>query len=163
MASPNTLIFVDMPTDDPAAAARFYCEVLGWEDDQRSTGLFHRLIPGGMFPNKDGTPSEVSNLHVGLTLAANARPHPDPAGAPPRRVSVDGRKPRVWVLVGEGQSDADIIDKAVRRGARLLWRDHYWAEFNGYNAAFRDPWGNEIVLWTRAGANPAVPLEFTRE
>lgn len=163
MPSPNTLIFVDMPTDDPAAAARFYCEVMGWEDDPRSTGLFHRLIPGGVFPNKDGTPSEVGNLHVGVSLASNARPHPDPAGVPPRTVSREGRKPRVWILVGEGQSDADILDKAVRRGARVLWRDHYWAEFNGYNSAFRDPWGNEIVLWTRAGPHPAVPAEFTRE
>ncbi len=29
MASPNTLIFVDMPSDDPAAAGRFYAEVFG--------------------------------------------------------------------------------------------------------------------------------------
>ena len=82
---------------------------------------------------------------------------------PPRHVGHDGRKPRIWILVGDGQADADILDKAVRRGARVLWRDHYWAEFNGYNAAFRDPWGNEIILWTRAGPHPDVPPEFTRE
>ena len=163
MAGPNTLIYVDLPSDDPAAAARFYHAVLGWEDDPRGRELFHRMIPGGFFPNKDGSASEVGNLHVGVYKAANARPHPDPAGAPPRYLAPDGRKPRVWVLVGEGQSDAEILDRAVRNGARILWRDHYWSEFNGYNSAFRDPWGNEIILWTRAGPHPDVPPRFTRE
>src|ERR1700676_1747679 len=83
-AGPNTLIYVDLPSDDPAAAARFYQAVLGWEDDPRGRELFHRMIPGGFFPNKDGSDSEVGNLHVGVYKAANARPHPDPAGAPPR-------------------------------------------------------------------------------
>jgi len=163
MAGPNTLIFVDMPSSDPPATARFYAEVLGWDDDPRSRGNFHRMMPGGFFPNRDGSPSEVGNLHVGIYDPANARPHPEPGGAPPRVASTEGRKPRVWVLVGEGQSEADILDKAARRGAKVLWRDHYWSEFNGYNAAFRDPWGNEIILWTRAGPNPKVPRDFTRE
>ena len=163
MAGPNTLIFVDLPADDPADAATFYAEVLGWEDDPRPAGLFHRLVPGGFFPNKDGSESEVGNLQVGLFKAANARPHPDPEGVTPRYIAADGRRPRVWILVGEGHSDADILDKAARRGARILWRDHYWSQFNGYNSAFRDPWGNEIVLWTRAGPNPEVPPRFTRE
>ncbi len=150
MAGPNTLIFVDLTSDDPDAAARFYCEVMGWEDDPRGqSGLFHRLIPGGFF--------------LGVPSARNARPHPDPDGVGPRHLSPDGRKARIWILVGEGQSEADILDKAQRRGARILWRNHYWAEFNGYNAAFADPWGNEIVLWTRAGPDPQVPKFFTRE
>jgi predicted enzyme related to lactoylglutathione lyase len=152
-----------MPSSDPAAAARFYFDVLGWEDDPRSFGLFHRLLPGGFFPKKDGTDSDVANLHIGVYDPANARPHPEPGGVAPRIASVEGRKPRIWVLVGEGQSEADILDKAARRGAKVLWRDHYWSEFNGYNAAFRDPWGNEIVLWTRAGPDPKVPRDFTRE
>jgi predicted enzyme related to lactoylglutathione lyase len=163
LVRPNTLIFVDMPTDDPAGAARFYEAVLRWADDARSTPLFHRLIPGGHFPNPDGSESQVGNLQVGVYMAANARPHPDPEGAPPRYIAPDGRKPRVWVLVGEGQSEAEILDRAVRHGARIVWRDHYWKEFNGYNSCFRDPWGNEIVLWTRAGPNPDVPPRFTRE
>jgi predicted enzyme related to lactoylglutathione lyase len=163
MPGPNTLIFVDMPSSDPAAAAKFYMDVLGWDDDPRSVGLFHRMVPGGFFPKKDGTPSDVGNLHIGIYDPANARPHPEPGGVAPRLASTEGRRPRIWILVGEGQSEADILDKAVRRGAKVLWRDHYWSEFNGYNAAFRDPWGNEIVLWTRAGPNPRVPRDFTRE
>lgn len=163
MAGPNTLIFVDMPSNDPTAAARFYTEVLGWDDDPRSVGIFHRMMPGGFFPNKDGSDSQVGNLHVGIYDPTNARPHPSPGGVAPRLAATEGRKPRIWILVGEGQSEADILDKAVRRGAKVLWRDHYWSEFNGYNAAFRDPWGNEIVLWTRAGSNPQVPRDFSRE
>jgi predicted enzyme related to lactoylglutathione lyase len=163
MPGPNTLIFVDLPATDPGLAAAFYAEVLGWTDDPRRDGLFHRMAPGGYFPNKDGSDSQVGNLHVGIFKAANARPHPDPDGVGPRHIAPDGRKPRVWILVGEGQSDAEILDKAARRGARILWRNHYWSAFNGYSAAFADPWGNEIVLWTRAGPNPAVPPLFTRE
>ena len=39
----------------------------------------------------------------------------------------------------------------------ILWRDHYWAEFNGFNSAFKDPWGNTLVLWGKAGDAPADP------
>ena len=78
MAGPNTLIFVDMPSDDPAATARFYGEVLGWEIDPRSGGLFHRMIPGGFFPNKDGADSEIGNLHIGISNAASLH---GPAGS----------------------------------------------------------------------------------
>ena len=31
MTYPNTLIFVDFPSDDPEASGRFYAEVFGWE------------------------------------------------------------------------------------------------------------------------------------
>ncbi len=30
MPYPNTLIFVDFPSSDPAASAAFYAEVFGW-------------------------------------------------------------------------------------------------------------------------------------
>lgn len=163
MTAPNTLIFVDLPSDDPAAAGRFYSEVFGWRDEDRPLGLFHRLVPGGFFPNPDGSDSEIGNLHIGVFKADNARPHPNPAGAAPRGIADNGRKPRVWILVGEGQSYADILERAVERGATELWRNHYWKEFNGYSHAFVDPWGNEVMLWVRAGPDPKVPPGFTRE
>ena len=163
MSQPNTLIFVDLAADDPAAAGRFYSEVFGWQDDQRPAGLYHRMVPGGTFPRSDGTDSGVGNLHLGIFKAANARPHPDPAGAEPRALSRDGRKARVWILVGDGQTADAILALAVQRGASVLWRRHYWAEFNGFNDAFRDPWGNEIVLWSKAGPAPAIPEGYTRE
>ena len=159
----NTLIFVDLASEDPDAAGNFYAEVFGWQNDARPQGEYHRMVPGGFFKKSDGTDSEIGNLHLGIFKAANARPHPEPAGVEPRHLSTDGRKPRVWVLIGDDDSADRILGKAQELGATLLWRDHYWAEFNGYNHAFRDPWGNEIVLWGKAGPNPEIPAGFTRE
>ena len=163
MATPNTLIFVDLASDDPRAAGRFYAEVFDWEDDPRPAGLYHRMVPGGFFPNKDGGESEVGNLHLGIFKASNARPHPVAGGVAPRTLSTEGRKPRVWILVGEGRSETDILERAVKRGAEILWRNHYWSEFKGYNSAFRDPWGNEIVLWVRGGPDAGLPQGYTKE
>ena len=163
MSQPNTLIFVDLASDNPAAAGRFYADVFGWQDDARPAGVYHRMVPGGMFPNLDGSDSQIGNLHLGIFDTANARPHPEPAGVEPRALTGAGRKARIWILVGDGQSYEDILQRATDRGATLLWRDHYWKEFNGYNHAFRDPWGNEIVLWGKAGPNPEVPGDYTRE
>jgi hypothetical protein len=163
MSEPNTLIFVDLASDDPVAAGKFYAEVFGWQDDHRPTGVFHRMVPGGFFPKNDGSPSEIGNLHLGIFDAANARPHPDPAGVEPRGLAREGRRARIWILVGEGQSEDAILQRAQERGAELLWRNHYWKEFNGFNSAFRDPWGNEIVLWIKGGAEAKIPDGYTRE
>jgi predicted enzyme related to lactoylglutathione lyase len=163
MAQPNTLIFVDLAADDPAEAGRFYAEVFGWQDDHRPEGVYHRMVPGGFFPKSDGTDSEIGNLHLGIFKARNARPHPDPAGVAPRELSREGRRARIWILIGDGQSADDILGKAASRGAVILWRDHYWKEFNGFNHAFRDPWGNEIVLWGKAGPKVSIPEGFSRE
>lgn len=160
---PNTLIFVDLPSDDPAAAARFYAEVFGWQNDEKPAGVYHRMVPGGQFPNPDGTDSQIGNLHLGIFDAANARPHPDSAGVEPRALSTTGRKPRIWILISDDDSAERILVAATQRGAKELWRNHYWSTFNGYNHAFEDPWGNEIVLWGKAGPEPKVPADFTRE
>ncbi len=163
MPYPNTLIFVDLMSDDPDVAGKFYAEVLGWEDDPRLGGNYHRMVPGQNFRRKDGSQSEIGNLHVGIGNVANLRPHPDPAGVEPRTLAKKGRKARVWILVSEDDSVDRILEAAESRGAKILWRDHYWKEFNGYNHAFVDPWGNEIVLWVKAGENPQVPGHYTRE
>jgi predicted enzyme related to lactoylglutathione lyase len=161
--TPNTLIFVDLASDDPAAAGKFYAEVFGWRDDERPAGVFHRMVPGGNYLNPDGSESEIGNLHLGIFKAANARPHPNPAGVGPRTLAGEGRKARIWILVGDGQSHEDILKRATDRGAKILWKDHYWKEFNGFNHAFADPWGNEIILWVKGGDNPQIPARYTRE
>jgi predicted enzyme related to lactoylglutathione lyase len=161
--TPNTLIFVDLAADDPAAAGKFYNEVFGWRDDDRPYGVFHRMVPGGQFKNPNGSDSEIGNLHLGIFKAANARPHPNPEGVEPRNVAKEGRKARVWILVGDGQDHVEILKRATDRGAQILWKDHYWKEFNGFNHAFRDPWGNEIVLWVKGGQEPQIPAHYTRE
>ena len=163
MASPHTLIFVDFPSDDVEACAAFYRDVFGWEVEGRPTGVFHRAVPGGFFPLPDGSDSPVANLHLGFYDARNARPHPDPDGVDPRHVSRDGRTLRVWILLGDDETEDEVLDRAEKLGATVLWRHHYWKEFNGYNGAFQDPWGNTIVLWGKAGDNPQIPEDFTRE
>ncbi|MFN3230901.1 MAG: VOC family protein [Alphaproteobacteria bacterium] len=163
MAYPNTLIFVDLASDDPSAAGKFYAEVFGWTNEGRPEGVFHRLVPGQNFLNPDGSQSEIGNLHLGIFDAKNARPHPEPDGVEPRVLSDGGHKARIWVLVSDDDDYERILDKAVELGAELMWKNHYWKEFNGYNHAFRDPWGNEIVLWGKAGENPDVPADYTRE
>jgi predicted enzyme related to lactoylglutathione lyase len=160
---PNTLIFVDFPSDDVEACARFYGDVFGWTVEGRPTGVFHRGVPGGFFPLDDGSDSPVGNLHVGFFDAANARPHPDSAGVEPRHLSRDGHSPRVWILVSDDDSEDAILARAEEHGAEVLWRRHYWKEFNGFNGAFRDPWGTTIVLWTKGGADPVLPEGFTGE
>ena len=120
-------------------------------------------MPGQNFLNPDGSQSEIGNLHIGIFNSSNARPHPDPEGTEPRVLSDGGRKARIWVLVSDDDDYERILDKAVELGAELMWKNHYWKEFNGYNHAFRDPWGNEIVLWGKAGENPDVPADYTRE
>jgi predicted enzyme related to lactoylglutathione lyase len=161
--SPNTLIFVDLASDDPAAAGRFYAEVFGWENDARPDGVYHRMVPGGNFLNKDGSESTIGNLHLGVFKAANARPHPEPKGVEPRTLNAGGRQPRIWILISDDDTPERILEAAAARGATELWRNHYWKEFNGYNHAFRDPWGNEIVLWGKAGPEPKIPDDYTRE
>ena len=89
MTKPNTLIFVDLASDDPEAAGDFYAKVFGWQNDARPEGLYHRMVPGGFFAKPDGTDSEIGNLHLGIFKADNARPHPEPASVEPRALSVD--------------------------------------------------------------------------
>ena len=163
MPYPNTLIFVDLASDDPAAAGRFYAEVFGWQDDPRPEGVYHRMVPGQEFLAKDGSPSDIGNLHLGIFDVANARPNPRAAGVEPRVLERAARRARVWILISDDDSAERILSAAEARGAEILWRDHYWREFNGFNHGLRDPWGNEIVLWGKAGQDPVIPEGFTRE
>ncbi|MDI7773892.1 VOC family protein [Asticcacaulis sp. EMRT-3] len=162
MTYPNTLIFVDLASDDTAAAGKFYAEVFGWTNEGRPEGMYHRLVPGENFLNKDGSQSQIGNLHLGIFDAKNARPHPLAEGVEPRELVSSGRKARIWILVSDDDSHERILKAAEERGATILWRDHYWKEFNGFNHAFEDPWGNEILLWVKTGDQP-VPPEYTRE
>ncbi|MDG2428694.1 MAG: VOC family protein [Acidimicrobiales bacterium] len=146
MSYPNTLIFVDIPTTDTAAADAFYSEVFGWEIEERIPGAFHRIVPGQNFQLDDGTQGPTGNLHMGIYNAADARPHPRPEESEPRDMS-PGRGIRAWILVSEDDSFERILETAVRLGATELWRNHFWTEFGGANSSFRDPWGNQINLW----------------
>jgi len=161
VAYPNTLIFVDLPTPDPAATARFYADVFGWEVEGRPEGVFHRIVPGDEFLLPDGNRSGVGNLHMGLFESTEARPDPS---SPPfgGGQAPSGALPRVWVLVSDDDSQDAILERAERNGAKVLWKDAYWGEFNGFHASFVDPWGVQIVLWTKGGDDPQIPEHFHR-
>jgi predicted enzyme related to lactoylglutathione lyase len=160
---PNTLIFVDLASDDPSAAGKFYADVFGWTNEGRPEGIYHRLVPGEQFKNKDGSPSEIGNLHIGIFNANNARPYPTAEGPGAAPLSRGDRKARIWVMISDDDTPERILAAAEERGAKILWKNHYWSEFNGYNWAFEDPWGNEIILWGKAGAAPDVPADYTLE
>jgi predicted enzyme related to lactoylglutathione lyase len=159
MGYPNTLIFVDFPSADPEATGAFYAEVFGWEVEGRPSGLFHRIVPGEHFLLDDGTPSPVGNLHMGIYALADGRPNPNgyPDAEPPR-----GRGVRTYIMVSEDDSQDRILDTAERLGATVLWRNHYWGEFNGFCGAFVDPWGIEFILWSKGGDDPVIPEGFTK-
>lgn len=150
---PHTLIFVDMPSSDPEASARFYREVLGWEVEPRGEEGFQRIVPGGEFPGPDGEPSGVGNLHLGIYDAARPVPAPDLVPTHPGD-RPSGPQTRVYVLVAD-EPQEDILARAEERGARIDWQPHWWGEFGGWNSSFTDPWGVQIILWTTGGVRPA--------
>jgi predicted enzyme related to lactoylglutathione lyase len=153
VAYPNTLIFVDFPADDTKAAANFYSKVFKWKVEGRPAGWFHRIVPGQNFPNPDGSQSEVGNLHMGIYETSVAVPDPNakPSGGTKK---ASGAGPRVYVSVSEDDTQDRILDTAAKLGATILWRDQYWKEFNGFHGAFRDPWGTEVILWSKGGDDP---------
>src|SRR5690606_35898208 len=100
------------------------------------------------------------------TWASSTWPTPAPIRSPrvsSRATCTAPATARVWVLISDDDSIDRVLDEAVSRGATELWRDHFWAEFNGFNAAFVDPWGNTFVLWVKGGDSPSIPEGFTDE
>ena len=144
---PNILVFVDFPVDDVDAAREFYGAVFNWEVEERIPGVFARIVPGQHFKNEDGSPSEIGNLHMGISLSTDARPHPFEENPVPPRMHDGGRTSRAWILVSDDDSMERILDAAVAHGGTELWRNHFWTEFGGANASFLDPWGNQLMLW----------------
>ncbi len=164
MTAPNILLFADLVADDPAACGEFYAAVLGWTNEGRPEGLFHRLVPGGQMKNPDGSDSQIGNLHLGISKTTNARPHPRAEALGARKAPDAGtHNSRLWILISDDDDVERIIAEAESRGAEILWRNHYWKEFNGFNECFRDPWGNEIILWRKGGTDPVIGPEKTQE
>jgi predicted enzyme related to lactoylglutathione lyase len=61
---------------------------------------------------------------------------------------MSGAVPRVYVMVDE---PPEYLRRAVEMGATVLWEEKQWDEFQARHAAFRDPWGAEVVLWRDKG------------
>ena len=118
MPYPNTLVFIDFPTDDVDAANAFYSEVFNWEIEERIPGIFHRIVPGQNFKVDDGSQGPTGNLHMGISNAANVRPHPAPEPSEPTYLKPGGRAIRAWILVSEDDSFDRILEAADRLGGR---------------------------------------------
>jgi predicted enzyme related to lactoylglutathione lyase len=154
MAQPHTLIFVDLPSPDPEASGRFYQAVFGWTVEGRPPGDFARAVPGGEFPLSDGSDSGVGNLHLGIYNTATQTPEPNatPVHAGERPT---GPMPRTYILVSEDETIEDVLGRAKAEGATVDWEPVYWGEFGGWCGAFTDPWGVQILLWTKSSVRPA--------
>jgi predicted enzyme related to lactoylglutathione lyase len=61
---------------------------------------------------------------------------------------ISGPIPRMYVMVDDPPA---YLQRALDLGATKLWDEVHWEEFDGRHAAFRDPWGNEVVLWRDKG------------
>ena len=61
---------------------------------------------------------------------------------------ISGPIPRMYVMVDDPPA---YLQRAIDMGATKLWDEVHWEEFDGRHAAFRDPWGNEVVLWRDKG------------
>jgi len=146
MADRNALIFVDFPTPDPEATSRFYSEVFAWEAEPHPKGVFHLLRPGGELLRDDGSSSGRSNLNLGVYNVASPVPDPRPVEGIP---TISGPGVRVYVVNPDRAEQNAAMDRAIERGATALWRDLYWDEFEGYHGSFLDPWGNQVILWTK--------------
>ena len=147
MTYPNTLVFVDYPSDDVNVARAFYARGL-----QLGSRRSHR---GHVCPHRSGTELQARRR--------DARPDRQPAHGPvqrcrctaspaerprrPDRVEVGRGGIRAWILVSDDDSVDRILEAAERLGGTVLWRDHFWTEFGGANASFIDPWGNQLMLW----------------
>ncbi len=130
----NTLIFVDLPVSDPVAAHAFYEALFGWTINPRPPGVFHQIVPD-------------EGLHLGLYESQVQYPNPTPDAKLADRPR--GLQARTYILIDDAVGH--YLDKAVGLGATKLWDELWWGEFGGWHAAFRDPWGNDIVLWENVG------------
>ena len=86
--------------------------------ENRIDGVFHRIVPGQTFL-VDGEPGPTGNLHMGIYLSKNARPHPNPEPPEPTRMHDGGRHPRAWILISDDDSFERIL-AATRHCTTIL-------------------------------------------
>ena len=117
---PSAICYVEIPTPDPAAAARFYGEVFGWTAEKSELSD----EPYWMFRAGEG------GLMGGFT-----------AGEPVREGGV-----RLYLEV----SDIPAALESVRQagGTVVSGREAVGGDY-GYVGVFRDPSGNTVGVWAQ--------------
>ena len=73
---------------------------------------------------------------------------------------VSGPVPRIYVMVDDPPAK---LAAAIEMGATKMWDEVYWEEFDARHAGFRDPWGNEVVLWRNKGTSGCARLGLRKE
>jgi hypothetical protein len=98
----------------------------------------------------------VRNLNLGVYSLTEPRPDP----RTPELLRESSRAGiRVYVVNRTRAEQDAVLARAQARGADVLWRDCYWREFEGFHCAFRDPWGNQVVLWTHGSEHDEIPAD----
>ena len=128
---PGTFCMVGLATSDPAAAARFYASLFGWDTAELPAG------PAGTF---------TLLRHRGRDVAILYRQMPEArmAGAPPHWTS--------YISVEDADATAA---RAGRLGGAAVFREPFDVLGEGRVAAIRDPTGAIVSLWqppSRIGA-----------
>ena len=135
MSYPNTLIFVDFPSTDPEASARFYAEVFGWEfDDLGFATLIRRPGYGD---------------HLAATVDPGIRERQEAISAPPGFADAFAWLAPLasgqdhWPVSFTVASRDDSAATAEKLGAVVLSsEDTEWTK----SALIRDPQGAQLTL-----------------
>lgn len=147
----NIFIFVDLIVDDFVVVGEFYVDVFGWENDLCFYGVFYCMVLGGNMFDSDGNEMIIGNFYLGIYKVVNVCLYFDSEGVVFCEMVGLGCKVWVWILVSDDDSMDVILVCVEVKGVKLLWKDYFWYEFNGFNVVFEDLWGNEIILWGKGG------------
>jgi len=128
---PGTFCWAGLAASDPAAAQRFYAELLGWEAD---------VLPGG----GPGSYALLRRRGLGVAILYEQMPEARAAGAAPHWTS----------FISVEDADATAA-RAGELGGAAVFREPFDVLDAGRVAAIRDPAGAIVSLWqpgARAGA-----------
>lgn len=120
-------VWIELTTDDPVAARRFYQDLFGWTFSEP-----HAELGGYMFIDADGSP-------VGAMMSSTEMECPE-----------GGEIPNSWdVFLAVSNADA-AVEQARSAGARVLTDPHDAGEAGRF-AMVLDPAGAPIGLWQAVG------------
>jgi predicted enzyme related to lactoylglutathione lyase len=105
--------------------------------DPEATSAFYAELFGWTFNRRPA--GEFHEVLPGIKPNLGVRRDAEPLSGP---------QARIYVMVDDPPA---YLVRAVAMGAEKLWDEVLWEEFGGRHAAFRDPWGAEVVLWRDKG------------
>jgi len=121
VSQPSRVAYLELPAPDLPRAARFYREVFGWPIEASDL----EEAPYAMF--------ETHGLQGGL------------------RSDLAVARGGGVILYLEVPSIPAALEQIARAGGEVVREEHPIGGDYGYSAEFRDPNGNLLGLWSRAG------------